>query len=144
MGHGRRKIQFLRAGNSITSAQSLLEISVGLPSVLEEFFHSTHSNNKRPRAVKRVQFRGRLRAMEKMWRKFSAGQPSSSSASKKVPHTETGTNSSAGGFGFGEPANVAAVSARRRLSPDDSSVHNMIGIEKRRRRRRKSRPKRNG
>lgn len=77
-----------------------------------------------------------------MWRKFSAAQASSaSSASKKVPHS-TGTTSSAGGFGFGEPTDVAAVPARRRL-PDDS-VHDMIGIEKRRRRRRKSRPKRNG
>lgn len=77
-----------------------------------------------------------------MWRKFSAAQASSaSSSSKKVPHS-TGTTSSAGGFGFGEPTDVAAVPARRRL-PDDS-VHDMIGIEKRRRRRRKSRPKRNG
>lgn len=90
--------------------------------------------------------------MEKMWRKFSTGQASSSSAAasgvpsskKKVPHTETGTISSAGGFGFGEPANVAAVPARRRLPPDESCVQDMIGIEKRRRRRRKSRPKRNG
>lgn len=98
--------------------------------------------------------------MERMWRKFSAGQASSSSSAatgtvaaadatsggkkKKLPHSETGTISSAGGFGFGEPANVAAVPARRRLPPDDSSVQDMIGIEKRRRRRRKSRPKRNG
>lgn len=98
--------------------------------------------------------------MEKMWRKFSTGQVSSSAGGggapavgasdattsgkgkKKVPLSETGTISSAGGFGFGEPANVAAVPARQ--IPDDSSVHDMIGIEKRRRRRRKSRPKRNG
>lgn len=86
--------------------------------------------------------------MEKMWRKFSTGQTSSSAglaaSKKKVPYTETGTTSSAGGFGFGEPANVAAVPARRRPTPDESSVQDMIGIEKRRRRRRKSRPKRNG
>lgn len=90
-----------------------------------------------------------------MWRKVCAGSgsnraasinanteknPSNSKSAKTTTNqwNNTGTASSAGGFG--EVQNVMAVAGRR---PDESSsVHEMIGIEKRRRRRRKSRPRR--
>lgn len=158
-------MQLDRAGGAEESrndAVNCVRLTAAASLIRYDFFTATITNHICDKKFKQ----NKITKMERMWRKVNRGFAANSgtsaagtaaaaangessasgpsrgrSGAKKVPQSNTGTVSSAGGFG--EVQNVAAVAANQRDFTQEPCAE-MIGIEKRRRRRRKSRPRRSG